>query len=191
MGRGRRRGTGHPIEGDAVEPSPGGPAAMDIAVRFLASRPRTRWELERRLRRGGVDESVVAATLDRLETLGYVDDAAFARWLGEQRDRHAPRGQRLLEAELRRSGVPAEVIAAHRVEHANPERPPEDAALPADESDRAHDALARHLRGRPMPADPRARRRIGMFLMRRGFNAETVRTAMREVGEVEGTDDQP
>jgi regulatory protein len=155
---------------------------MEIALRFLGARPRTRWELERRLRRAGAEEPVLHATLDRLAALGYVDDAAFARWWGEQRDRHAPRGRRLIEAELRRSGVSHDVIEAYRDEHASPERAPEDEALPGTEADRAREALDRHLRGRSLPADPKARQRIGMFLVRRGFDPDVARAALREAG---------
>ena len=167
--------------GPAWEP-PGPVAAMEIATRFLANRPRTRWEVERRLRRSGTADDVIAATLDRLAELGYVDDAAFARWWAEQRDRHAPRGRRLLEAELRRSGVPRDVVEAHRLEHADPRRAPEDAGLPGDEEARADDALRRHLRGRPMPEDARALQRIGAFLVRRGFDPGTAREAIRRAG---------
>jgi regulatory protein len=155
---------------------------MEIAIRFLGTRPRTRWELDRRLRRAGVGESIVEATLDRLAEIGLVDDAAFARWWGEQRDRHAPRGRRLIEAELRRSGVPREVIDSYREEHASPERAPEDESLPGTEADRAREALERHLRGRPLPTDARALQRIGMFLMRRGFDPETVRSTIGAAG---------
>lgn len=155
---------------------------MEIAVRFLGTRPRTRWELERRLRRGGVGEEVVGSTVERLSELGYLDDAAFARWWGEQRDRHAPRGHRMIEAELRQHGVPRDVIEAYRGEHAAPERRHEDASLPGDEATRARAALDRHLRGRPLPREPRALQRLGMFLMRRGFDPETVRSTIRAAG---------
>ena len=53
---------------------------MEIAIRFLGTRPRTRWELERRLRRAAATDEVITATLDRLAAMGYVDDTAFARW---------------------------------------------------------------------------------------------------------------
>lgn len=155
---------------------------MEIAVGFLGTRPRTRWETERRLRRAGATEPVITDTVDRLAELGYLDDAAFARWWGEQRDRHAPRGSRMIEAELRQHGVPRDVIEAYRGEHAAPERRPEDESVPANEADRAADALARHLRGRPVPSDAKALQRLGMFLMRRGFDPETVRAAIREAG---------
>jgi regulatory protein len=165
---------------EPAEP-PDGPAAFEIAVRFLATRPRTRWEVEGRLRRAGADEATRAATISRLVELELVDDAAFARWWGEQRDRHAPRGRRMIEAELRRHGIGGDVIEAFRDGHDDPERAPEDVRLPGSEAERARDALDRHLRGRPVPVDPKARQRIGMFLMRRGFDPETVRSTIRSV----------
>ena len=122
---------------------------------------------------------MIAATTERLADLGYLDDAAFARWWGEQRDRHSPRGRRLVEAELRQRGVPRDVIEAYRDEHAAPERAPEDEGLPGSEAQRAEEALEKHLRGRPMPTDARAVQRVGMYLMRRGFDPDTVRSAIR------------
>ena len=44
---------------------------------------------------------------------------------------------------------------------------------------RAEVALASHLRGRPFPADRRVVQRLGTFLMRRGFDPETVRATLR------------
>lgn len=162
---------------------PDAAAAMEIAVHFLGTRPRTRWEVERRLRRAGAADAVIGVTAERLTELGYLDDAAFARWWGEQRDRHAPRGRRMIEAELRQRGVPRDVIEAYRDEHAAPERMPEDEGLPSDEGSRARQALAAHLRGRPLPADRKALQRIGMFLVRRGFDPETVRSALRAAAD--------
>jgi regulatory protein len=159
-------------------PVPDSEAAMEIAVRFLGTRPRTRWELERRLRRASADEGVISATLDRLAVMGYVDDTAFARWWAEQRDRHAPRGRRMVEAELRQHGVPRDVLEAlSGSELAEPALDGE--ALPGSESERARAALDRHLRGRPLPTDPKALQRIGMFLIRRGFDPDTVRATLR------------
>jgi regulatory protein len=174
--------------GSPKEP-PDSARALEIAVGYLGSRPRTRWELETRLRRAGAADSVIEATAERLSELGYLDDAAFARWWGEQRDRHHPRGRRMVEAELRQRGVPRDVIEAYRAEHAAPERAPEDASLPSSEPERAAEALVRHLRGRPLPDDPRALQRIGMFLMRRGFDPETVRDTIRAAGAEADTDE--
>jgi regulatory protein len=170
---------------------PGPNQALEIAARFLATRPRTRWEVSRRLARAGATPEVVAATLDRLAQLGILDDAEFSRWWHEQRDRHSPRGRRMLEAELRAKGVPRDVIELLR--DSEPERGPDDAALPATEGERATAALDGHLRGRPMPSDPKALQRLGMYLMRRGFDPATARTTIRTrvAAEGEATDLPP
>lgn len=153
---------------------------MEIAVHFLGTRPRTRRELQLRLRRAGTSDEVNDATLARLEALGYVDDTAFARWWAEQRDRHAPRGRRMVEAELRQRGVPREVLEELR--GAELAEPPLDAeSLPGTEDERADAALAHHLRGRPVPDDPRARQRLGAYLVRRGFGPDTARAAIRRL----------
>lgn len=152
-------------------PAPDPEQAFEIAGRFLGTRPRSRWEVGQRLRRAGADEAVIAATLDRLSSVGLVDDLAFAQWWVEQRDRHAPRGRMALEGELRAKRVPHDVIEALRAEMAEEGR---DA-----EVERAAAALDRHLRGRPVPDDPRALQRLGMFLTRRGFDPTTARAVLR------------
>lgn len=157
-------------------------AAIEIAARYLGTRPRTRWEVQRRLRKAGAVPTVIEATLERLANSGFIDDAAFVRWWVEQRDRHAPRGRRMLESELRAHGVGREVIEELREELAAPERPADGAELPADDEERARDALARHLHGRPVPDDAKALQRLGAFLVRRGFAPETARRVLREAG---------
>lgn len=152
-------------------PPPDAEQAFEIAGRFLGTRPRSRWEVEQRLRRAGAAEDVVAATLARLERIGFVDDAAFARWWVEQRDRHAPRGRYALAAELRAKRVPPAIIAALR------EAP--EGEQSASDVERATVALERHLKGRPLPEDPKALQRLGMFLVRRGFDPGTARRVLR------------
>lgn len=161
---------------------------MEIAARYLATRPRSRWEVERRLRRAGTDPSTSSATLDRLASLGYLDDVAFARWWMEQRDRHAPRGRRMIEAELRQHGVGRAVL--EELQATEVVSPHDDERLPATELERATVALDRHLRGRPLPTDRSAQQRIGMFLVRRGFDPQTVRTAIGHAGATDAMEDE-
>ena len=49
----------------------------------------------------------------------------------------------------------------------------------ADGGGSSPDALRQHLRGRPLPEEPRARSALGTFLVRRGFDPETARDAIR------------
>jgi regulatory protein len=169
---------------------PGTEASLEVAARFLGTRPRSRWEVERRLRRARASDPVIENTLDHLAKLGLVDDVAFGRWWVEQRDRHAPRGRRLVEAELRQHGVGRDVIEQLRDELAALEMEARSAGeasevdgegtedMPTNEEARAKIALAQHLRGRPLPEDRRALQRVGMFLVRRGFDPDTVRSAL-------------
>jgi regulatory protein len=171
--------------GDREPPSP--EAALEIATRFLGVRPRSEWEVEQRLARAKASPDVTASTLKRLHELALVDDLAFARWWLEQRDRHAPRGRRLIEAELRRQRVSTTAIEQLRDEIAGSETPDADhhadASSPGTEQERAAVALRHHLRGRTLPTDPKALQRIGMFLVRRGFDPDTVRAAIRSSGK--------
>lgn len=162
-----------------AKPPPDAEGTLEIAARYLSARPRSGWEVTRRLRRAGVEEALVRRTLRRLAELGLVDDLAFARWWTEQRDRHAPRGQRLVEAELRQRGVAREVIQTLREERAPPAVGAGAAsAVPEASEELAHDALRRHLRGRPIPNEPKARQRLAAFLARRGFDSDTIWTVL-------------
>jgi regulatory protein len=173
----------------SARPVPDAEAAMEVAARYLATRPRTRWELERRLRRAGASDEVVAATMERLTAIGQADDLAFARWWADERDRHGPRGRRLLEAELRQRGVPQNVIQELR--SAAPNAAAEEReGVPGTEPERARIALERHLRGRPLPDDPKALQRLGMFLVRRGFDPDTARSALRAADKEARTGDE-
>ena len=83
--------------------------AMSAALRFLAARPRSEAEVRRRLGRAFapvIADDVIA----RLRTMGYLDDAAFAKWWREQRDRNRPKGALAIRQELRRLGVDAEAV---------------------------------------------------------------------------------
>jgi regulatory protein len=181
----RRRRRAAPADEEPI----GAERAMEVAARYLGARPRTRWEVERRLRRAGANDATIAGTIDRLTELGYLDDAAFAAWWADQRDRHAPRGRRMIEAELRQHGIRSDVIEGLREADEIRERAPEDADIPASEAERAAVALANHLRGRPLPDEPKAVQRIGMFLVRRGFDPETARQVIRAHATRDVTDE--
>ncbi len=152
---------------------------MEIAARYLATRPRTRWEVVRRLRHAERRNPVIVAgpiAWRRWATLttmpSYVGGAINA--IGMRRG-----GGGFVEAELRQRGVRRETIETFRGAWKPPERAAGDEALPANDQERAAAAIERHLRGQPVPEDSQALQRLGMFLVRRGFDPETARTAIR------------
>ena len=133
--------------------------AFDLAVRFLAARPRSELEIRRRLARAAVTD--VEPVLARLRSLNLVDDAAFARYWVEQRQTFRPRGARMLRAELRQYGVAAEP----RI----------------DEAEAAYRAGAKKARQLACLDEPTFRSRLSGFLARRGFEWEVITEAVERL----------
>ena len=88
---------------------------------FLAYRPRSRWEVRRRLLRHGVAEEAAEAALGRLAAEGLLDDHDFARSWVENREQFRPRSRALLRAELRGKRVDEDAIEAALAEVAEEE----------------------------------------------------------------------
>ncbi|MBU6423227.1 MAG: RecX family transcriptional regulator, partial [Chloroflexi bacterium] len=70
--------------------------AYDVAVRYLAPRPRSVAEIARHLRSKRFDDAAIEKAIDTLRAQRYLDDEAFARYWVEQRDEHRPRGERAI-----------------------------------------------------------------------------------------------
>jgi regulatory protein len=145
--------------------------AMNRALHFLGYRARSRREVRDRLRRYGYGEETVGGVIGRLEELGYLDDEEFARTAAREKARRY--GPRRVSADLRRSGVDAE-LAEDVVEEEFAERSEVEAARSA--------AARRYNRGR---SDAEARRVYG-FLIRRGYSADVCAEVAREYRGVPG-----
>jgi regulatory protein len=144
-------------------------AAWSAALRRLSRQPLPRAVLEQRLTRLGYDAAVLAATLDRAQRLGYLDDQAYADSL--VRRRGATRGSSLIARELRSKGI-GEADVAHALEQVDP----------AAEEARAL-ALARtSLQRRPPQSSEELRRRVGAVLGRRGYRSGTIVRVLQRLG---------
>jgi regulatory protein len=84
--------------------------ARALCLRLLTVRARTRAELAGKLTKRGYPDDVSARVLDRLTTVGLVDDAGFAEQWVRSRRVNAGKGKRALAAELRTKGVDNDVI---------------------------------------------------------------------------------
>jgi len=141
--------------------------AHEAALRLLAYRPRSEAEMRQRLTRRGLPPQVVQETIARLSEQGLLSDAAFARFWVDVRDQSSPRGHRLLWQELSAKGVEREIARQAIATVAE-----EDAAL------RAAQKKARQLQGQDYPT---FRRRLGDFLLRRGFPYSIVHTTVEKL----------
>ena len=79
--------------------------AMNRALQYLSYRPRSEYEVKTRLKRYGYEDDMVTATLERLRSLGYVDDTAFTMFWIENRSSFSPRSTRLISQELKQKGI--------------------------------------------------------------------------------------
>jgi len=85
---------------------------LDAALRYLNYRPRSEQELRQRLDHRGFNPKTIDQTIQRLQQMGQVDDAAFAQLWVENRQTLRPRSQLRLRRELQAKGVERETIDA-------------------------------------------------------------------------------
>jgi len=144
------------------------PVAMGRALNLLGYRARSEAEIRDRLGRYGYGGETIEAVVWRLQELGYLDDAEFARLKAREKARRY--GPRRVSVELRKSGV-GEELAREVVEEEFAGR---------SEVGEARSAAARRYNGRG--SDAQARRVYG-FLVRRGYSAEVCAQVAREYRE--------
>ncbi len=143
--------------------------AHEHALNFLSYRMRSSNEVRESLRRSKrqFSEAAIEAAIERLERAGLLDDAAFARFWIESRERFAPRSARALRYELRQKGVPDEVIGA--------------ALADLDEEQAALRAAESKVRRYAHAEEEDFRHRLGSYLLRRGFSRAIVRDVLNRL----------
>ena len=135
--------------------------AHAACLRLLTVRARTRAELSGHLAKRGYPGDVVTAVLQRLESVGLIDDEDFAGQWVRSRQANEGKGKRALAAELRTKGVDDDVIAAAL------------GGIDAGaERVRAGQLVERRLRQETLGDgdDPKVMRRLVGMLARRGYS---------------------
>ena len=137
-------------------------AVFERAAAILAARPLSRAELTKRLREKGATEEDAEAAADYMETLGALDDPAYAGMVVRHYTASGYGAARLRE-ELRRRGVPRELW-----DDALAEAPPAEETIAR--------VIASKARGRGAE-----RKKLSAMLLRRGFSWEEVRAALESL----------
>lgn len=132
--------------------------ARQIVLRQLAVGPRTRQQLAVKLRDQDIPEDVLAAVLDRMTDVGLVDDEAFAEMFVRSQQEIKGLAGAAVRHELRRKGVPEEIVE-RALSEITPER----------ERPRAEALVAKRLGTmRGLSREVQVRRLAG-FLARKGY----------------------
>jgi regulatory protein len=144
---------------------------FDAGLRLLQRRQHGRAELGRKLMRKQWGDAVIAAVLDDLQRLGYVDDERFAAGMAASAVGRKRQGPRRTMAELLRTGVAA-AVAAGAIE----------AAYGKTDSSAIALGLAQKQAARLRRLEPAvARRRLIGMLQRRGFDFDDIRPVVERV----------
>ena len=85
---------------------------MSVVMRRLNAAPRSRGELTKYLLAKGFDPTLIEKVLDRVSSMGYIDDAAFAQEWVRSRQRSRGLAPSVLTRELINKDVDIEVIQA-------------------------------------------------------------------------------
>lgn len=139
----------------------------DAAYRLLAVRPRSEDEIRQRLRRRGFENDYIDKAIADLRGKGLVDDTAFASFWKDNRQSFRPRSRRLTALELKRKGVDSAVIEA--------------AVSQLDDGESAYRAALGRASHLPSSDFDAFRRRLGDYLVRRGFDYDTIQQTVNRL----------
>jgi regulatory protein len=159
-------------------------AVLDRALNLLAHRARSARELRRRLVQKGEPPALIDAALERLERMGLIDDAEYARQVARSKVMAQGASKRRVRQELFKRGVSSDLADA-----AIDEVYEDEAVDPGEIVERAARKRLKALAG----LDPETRRRrLYGFLARRGYESDEIRAAMATVlGEADADDGEP
>ena len=144
--------------------------AWIVSLRLLAATPKSVKELRDKLSAKGFPGEMIQKILDKLESKGLLSDRVFAQNIVSRFTQGRPSGNRRIGFELKRKGVPAK-LREEILEGLNPD----------EENERAR-GLAKEKWERFSRLDPEKRkRRVYDFLIRRGFDFQTVRDLVEEL----------
>lgn len=163
-------------DGAGRAPSGGRPplSLKGRALRLLAQREHSRFELERKLRPHEQHEGEMQQALDTLQAKGYINDERVADSVVHRRANKL--GTNRVKAELQAKGLD-EAVVRETVE-----------ALRATEQDRATEVWRKKF-GQP-PKDAAERAKQMRFLAARGFSGDVVRRVLNASPDDEVLDEQ-
>jgi regulatory protein len=153
--------------------------ARDYSLDLLTIRARGERELSQRLKNKGYDSNVVERVVADLRRTGLLDDYQFALTWARDRMALRPRGIRLLRQELRARGIDPEIVA----------RVLKEMKQSVDEGEVAARLVRRKMKSLTALPKTKVGARLFAYLARRGFDPETIRSAVRGVMKQEVQDD--
>lgn len=135
------------------------------ALRYVAMRPRSIWELQVYLERKGASPALCEQILNKLTNIDLLNDEKFARAFVADRRQLRPASHRKLVADLRKKHIAADII-----ERAVGNEP-------SDETQALQAAITKARRQSKYAAD---QLKLMQYLARQGFGYEDIKSALRD-----------
>lgn len=137
------------------------------ALRYVAMRPRSRWEIETYLKRKDSPAPLIEQITNKLAGLGLVDDVKLARAYVHDRQLLRPTSRRKIISELKKKRLPGEAIEAALAEY--------DAENEAGELATLQTVIATKRRQGKYQDDDK----LMQYLARQGFNYGDIKSALQ------------
>ncbi len=148
--------------------------AVSCGIRLLGMRAHGRSELSSKLRKKGYVSTTVDAAIARLESLGLVDDRAFAAGWVESLSKRRPEGKAKARMRLLQKGIPEELTEEALREYDSP----------------AMCCAAAEKKMRSLTGTPETKRKkLETFLRNRGFDWESIKQAVAQATGGRGLDE--
>jgi regulatory protein len=138
------------------------------ALKFISYKPRTKFEVVKKLRENDFDEGSISIVMEMLIEKGYVNDSHYAKNWVENRSIYKPRSKKLITWELKNKQISEEIIS----EVTGDMIPEEKLAMLAAEK------YARRLSGIEKEV---FFRRLSGYLIRRGFSYSIVNVTVQKI----------
>lgn len=142
------------------------------ALKFLSFRPRSEKEISDYLIKKKADINLVNSIIEKLKIQKFLNDLEFAKWWIEQRTEFKPKGLRLIELELKQKGISKDLIDELRIKNYE---------LWKDDLTKAKELLEKYRKRFEGLDRQKIYQRAGGFLGRRGFDWETIKSAIDHV----------
>lgn len=147
-----------------------GMRARNYALELLSNQSYSKSQMIDKLRQKGFGPQAIDTILEDLEQLGHIKDEKFAQMWVNRRQRSKPKGKKMLEQELANQSIDRTTVdrVLERI----------------DDAEEASTALqlAQKQAKRYVSLPPQvAKRRLHGFLLRRGFDYETIQSVIERV----------
>ncbi len=133
-------------------------------LRYIALRPRTKWEIEVYLNKKDASPTLLETTLNKLSNVGLIDDKKYAQSFVHDRRLLRPSSRRKIVNDLRKKHIPSVIIEE----------------VVGSESDDEQSALKAIIERKRQQTKYQDDLKLMQYLARQGFNYGDIKDALKE-----------